>query len=238
MSASTSSNLRTWPPSVTTGMPSAMPSETAPPVERPTPGTPIMAEAPIQGEGLAWAWRRRRDLDLVAFDQGSDLREVLDRQNIPFAQDDSAENGVFELAHIAGPGIGLEHRQGVRLDAAHFAAFFGGKARDEVIDEGRDVVFAVAQGRNHDRKDIEAIIQILAEAAGLHHLDHVAIGGGNEPDIDFYGLSGTDRIDLAFLDGAQQFHLHVERQFGDFIEEQGAAIGLLELAQMASTWRP
>ena len=44
------------------------------------------------------------------------------------------------------------------------------------------------------------------------------------------GLLGADRIDLAFLQRAQQLHLRVERQFADFVEEQRAAIGFLELA--------
>jgi hypothetical protein len=46
----------------------------------------------------------------------------------------------------------------------------------------------------------------------------------------FTGFLGADRIDLAFLQGAQQFDLDVERQFADFVEEQRAAVGLLELA--------
>ena len=101
-----------------------------------------------------------------------------------------------------------------------------------MIDEGRDVVLAVAQRRHHDGIDIQAVIQILAELAGLHHLDHVAVGGRDQADIDLDGFPRTDRIDLAFLDGAQQFHLHVERQFRHFIEEQRAAVGFLKFADM------
>ena len=39
-------------------------------------------------------------------------------------------------------------------------------------------------------------------------------------------------IDFAFLQHAQQLDLHVEAQLADFVEEQRAAIGFLELAQM------
>ena len=53
-----------------------------------------------------------------------------------------------------------------------------------------------------------------------------------EADVDLDGLAPADRIDLALLDGAQQLDLRVERQFADLVEEQRAAIGLDELADV------
>ena len=44
------------------------------------------------------------------------------------------------------------------------------------------------------------------------------------------GFFRTNRIDLARLQGAQQFDLRVEGQLANLVEEQGAAVGLLELA--------
>ena len=41
---------------------------------------------------------------------------------------------------------------------------------------------------------------------------------------------GADRIDLAVLQRAQQLDLRLERQLADLVEEQRAAVGLLELA--------
>ena len=44
------------------------------------------------------------------------------------------------------------------------------------------------------------------------------------------GFLRADRVDLALLQRAQQLHLRVERQLADLVEEQRAAVGLLELA--------
>ena len=44
--------------------------------------------------------------------------------------------------------------------------------------------------------------------------------------------TGIDRIDLALLQRAQEFDLHIQRQFPDFIEEKRAAIGFLEFTHM------
>ena len=41
-------------------------------------------------------------------------------------------------------------------------------------------------------------------------------------------MAAAYRFELAFLEHAQQFDLRVERQFADFIQEQGAPIGELK----------
>ena len=60
----------------------------------------------------------------------------------------------------------------------------------------------------------------------------IAVGGGDDAHIHLDRALGADRIDFAFLQRAQQLDLHVEAQFADFVEEQRAAIGFLEFAQM------
>ena len=47
------------------------------------------------------------------------------------------------------------------------------------------------------------------------------------------GFFAADRIDLAFLQRAQKLDLRFERQLADLVEEQRAAVGLLELADAA-----
>ena len=46
------------------------------------------------------------------------------------------------------------------------------------------------------------------------------------------GLRAADALDLALLDGAQQLGLQVEAQVADLVEEQRAAGGHLELAEL------
>ena len=46
----------------------------------------------------------------------------------------------------------------------------------------------------------------------------------------FTGRLEPDGVDFAFLQHAQQLHLHIERQFADFIQKQRAVIGFDELA--------
>ena len=183
-----------------------------------------MIGPPVDGRG------RRRDGRAEAFHVGRDLRELGDGELRPVGQHDGAEHGVLELAHVAGPGVAGDQLQRLLADAVDAPALLGGEPRQEVHGELRHVLEALAQRRHPDREDVEAVVEVLAELAVLDQLDHVAVGRRDQAEVDLDRLLGADRIDLALLQGAQQLDLRLERQLADLVEEQRAAVGLLELA--------
>ena len=64
-------------------------------------------------------------------------------------------------------------------------------------------------GGMHDRNDLQAIEEVLAEAPGLDLGGEVLVGGRDHADVDLDGAVGADGPDLAFLQHAQQLHLQV-----------------------------
>ena len=188
-----------------------------------------MAGPVITGRLSTWAGAGRNG-GAEALDMGRDLRELGDGELRPVGQHDGAEHGVLELAHVAGPGIAGQQLERLLGDAGDATAFLGGEAREEVHGEVRHVLEALAQRRHPDREHVEAVVEVLAELAVLDQLDHVAVGGGDQAEVDLHRPLGADGIDLALLQRAQQLDLRVERQLADLVEEQRAAVGLLELA--------
>ncbi len=81
-------------------------------------------------------------------------------------------------------------------------------------------------------EDVQAIVQIFAEAAIGDHLNEIAVRGGDDADINLDRAFGTDRVYLSFLNGAKQFDLHIERKLADFVQKKGAAIGFDKFAGM------
>src|SRR6185437_4842890 len=69
-----------------------------------------------------------------------------------------------------------------------------------------------------------------AEIAAGDLLFEVLVGGGEEADIDRNGGASADAFDDALLENAKDFRLRGDAQIGDFVEEEGSAIGLLEVA--------
>src|SRR5439155_24217754 len=76
--------------------------------------------------------------------------------------------------------------------------------------------------------NIQTIEQVRAELACRNRSGEIDIAGRDDPDIDAHRVAAAYRFELAFLEHAQQFDLRVERQFADFIQEQGAPIGELK----------
>ena len=55
-----------------------------------------------------------------------------------------------------------------------------------------------------------------------------AVGGGDDAAIAFVAGAPADGADFLFLQDAEEFALGVNGHFGDFVQEEGAALGLLE----------
>ena len=96
-----------------------------------------------------------------------------------------------------------------------------------------DVLGPLAQGRQADRHDVEPVEQVLAEQALADQLAQVAVGRGDDAHVGADRRAAADRGVLALLQHAQQARLRLDRHVADLVEEQGAALGLLEAAGIA-----
>ena len=96
-----------------------------------------------------------------------------------------------------------------------------------------DVAWTLAQRLQLQGENIEAVVEIFAEATGRHIALQIAIGRSEETELRLLRLGRAERRELALLQHAQQFRLYVRRQLTDFIEEQSAAIGLLKITMEA-----
>ena len=48
----------------------------------------------------------------------------------------------------------------------------------------RNIVLTIAQRGQQDRHHVESVVEVLAETALPHHFGQVAVGGGDQPDVD------------------------------------------------------
>ena len=93
-----------------------------------------------------------------------------------------------------------------------------------------DVFLALAQRRHLDGDDVQAVVEVLAELAGRDHRRQVAVGRGDQPDVDLDGAGAAQPLEFVLLEHAQDLRLRVRAHVADFVEEQRAAVGLLEPA--------
>ena len=82
--------------------------------------------------------------------------------------------------------------------------------------------------RHVHRDDLETEEQVLAETPRGDLALEVAVGRGDDAHVDLDRLGRPDAPDLALLQDAQELNLHLRADLADLVEEQRAALGLLE----------
>ena len=86
-----------------------------------------------------------------------------------------------------------------------------------------------SMGKTFSRKKRSA-----RKLAVVHHRREVAVGGRDQPDVGAQGPAAAHALEGPLLEHPQHLALHAERQLADLVEEQRAALGLLEAPRLAA----
>src|SRR5262249_23594123 len=115
------------------------------------------------------------------------------------SQNHRALDEIFQLTNIARPVPTrklLQGHSGNRFDALlHASAVFLG----EVPHQKRYVLWTLPQRGNPDRKHVQAVIQVAAKLPIYDHLLQVAVGGGDQPNVDGFGVAISQALKFPFL---------------------------------------
>ena len=136
----------------------------------------------------------------------------------------------LQLADIARPGIRFEQGQGGGVEAAQVAAPARGRTGTGSSGPVRPRRRGAAQGRHGNRHHVEAVIEVLAEAPLFDQLRQVVVGRRQDADPCADLLVAAEALETLLLQDAEDFGLKRRGHVADFIEEEGPAVGLLELA--------
>src|SRR5262245_20633092 len=82
----------------------------------------------------------------------------------------------------------------------------------------------LAQRGKFDWKDIQAVIQVASELLPRDHFLEVLMRCGDEADICFNRTRGTESLELALLQGAEQFRLEFRRNVADLVQKQRSPV--------------
>ena len=105
----------------------------------------------------------------------------------------------LHLPGIARPVV-LEECGGGLLVQGNCGSTSGkGFLRDEMVDNGEDILFPFPEGRNCNGKCIETVVQVGAKVLFLHRREKVHRGGYNELKGDALGIFATQTGHLAGL---------------------------------------
>ena len=148
------------------------------------------------------------------------------------ADDNQALDKIAKFADVARPWIAEKNVHG---GVAQFAGLFSvlrAEFVEEVARQRGDVLRAVPQRGNEKRNDVKAIKEVLAKIAAIYFLFEILVRGGDDADIHAHGLIGAHWFEALLFENTQHFGLRAHAHVADFIEEQRAAVGFFELADL------
>ncbi len=129
---------------------------------------------------------------------------------------------------LPGPAVAAQELERLRREPGHRAPEAGRRPGEEVPRELLDVPGPLAERRQPDRDDVEAVVQVLAEAPFPGDRGEVAVRRGDEPHVHLHRLLAADALEAPLLQDPQELHLHGGRQLADLVEEERPLVGELE----------
>ena len=107
-------------------------------------------------------------------------------------------------------------------------AVFGKKE----VEENRDLFAAFAQWRDVDAHDVEPIEEVFAKDAFLYGTFQKFVGSREHAHVNLDVALAAQAGKLVVLKNVQQLSLEGRMHLAHFVQEDGAAIGLFEFAEL------
>ena len=99
-----------------------------------------------------------------------------------------------------------------------------------MVDEQGQVLGALSQRADPDRKRVQPVEQVGPKSVLFDHAREVLVGCCDDPDIDRHVLLAAHADEAPLLHDAQDLRLYVEAELPDFVEEQHATLCRAEKA--------
>jgi hypothetical protein len=100
-----------------------------------------------------------------------------------------------------------------------------------MLDQQRNVLFAISERRYLDPKPIQAKIKVLPKLSTMDSCMKVSIGCNNNPHICTNQLRPTQTFEVAFFQHSKEHGLCLQRKLGDFIEKKSPPGSEFKLTQ-------
>src|SRR5208282_1268673 len=133
-------------------------------------------------------------------------------------------NKIFQLSHIARPMPVDQGVHGLARDRLYAAIHRAGKFSDKVPDQQGDVVAPFPQGRQSNRKYVQAVKKVAAKLLLDYAPGQVTVGSCDQAQIHFDRPRPSQPFELVVLQYAEQLGLQLQRNLADLIQEQSAFI--------------
>ncbi len=97
-----------------------------------------------------------------------------------------------------------------------------------MLDEFRDILAPLDQGRHAQRNHVEPMVQVLPEAGRRHLPLKVAAGGRNDAHVHGHLRAAAHALEFLLDEHAQQLALRIDGHVGHLVDIERAVMRLFE----------
>src|SRR5262249_38413359 len=119
--------------------------------------------------------------------------------DLPFTDEHGTLDGIFQLTHIARPVIAGKHANRRGRNTFDGFAVLTRVFVEKMLAQQEHIITALAQRWHENRKDIEAVIEILTKRSTGNGLLQFAIRGGQYAHIHFERRGAPEAFKFALL---------------------------------------
>lgn len=156
--------------------------------------------------------------------------QVVHLHTVAIHENAQALHEVFQLAHIARPAVGKQHPGRILAKPQQRPAFFLAESLQKALCEDEDIHPSFAQGRQVQRDDVQAVVEVFTETSGRDFAFQIPVGGGHDAHIHLFAARAAHTFYFLFLQDAQDLHLQAQIHFTYFIKKDGAAVSQFKTA--------
>src|SRR6266849_4356502 len=142
---------------------------------------------------------------------------------------------MVQLAHVSGPSILMEGLERGWIERGNVLAVALRVAVKEMVRKKIDVIAAVAQRRQVNLDGVQAEEEVLTKPAGSRLRVDVCVGRCQNPHVHAACGRGANALEVPSFQNAQKFRLQVQRDVGNFVQEQRAAVSEFESSDAIGT---
>src|ERR1700730_13390224 len=155
-------------------------------------------------------------------------RKVLDVDELSFADDRRSLEHVPQLSDIARPVVATQCLARLWCQLRCGAT----KLEEKAGCEEQNVVAPLAQRRNANVKDVEAVIEVVTELPKRTRILQIPVGGSDDAHVDSDRSRTSESQELTLLQHTQELRLRRRRHLRDLVEEEHAARGQFHLPRL------
>src|SRR2546427_6537881 len=143
-------------------------------------------------------------------------------------KNDRALDQILELANVPRPAVSRQRLHRLRRNRLDGPVHPARVVLDEMSHEQRDVFRPVAQRRQVDRENVEAIKQVRPKLLLVDERGEVAIRRCDQSRVRAERTAAPQSLELALLEHAEELRLEIEGDLSYFVQEDCPAVGELE----------